>query len=1125
MMPPRLRLNLLGVPEVYIDEQSVSFETNKSQALLFYLALTPGWHSRDLLAELLWPDMTTSQARKNLRDGLTQLRTIVGSWIITDAHRLEFDYQVPHDLDLKRFSDALIQGQATLNLSLVEAAVGLYRGDFLMGFHVRNAQPFEEWVIQKREEVHTELMSGLEWLAQQYFMQHNYTAGLAANRQLLKLEPWRESAHQLQMHMFALDGRHNDALAQYKICQRVLATELNVEPSAETVTLYEQIRANKITHLSNEILAVQPNDQDEQPAVKQQPIVSKFAFPLHNLPRQMTPLIGREMEINLLHSKIIAPHYPLITLSGEGGVGKTRLAVAIAETVHTHFVDGIWFVPLADISSTTDLPNQLAAEIGKALHLTFAGAEPLVDQLFIQLYQKQLLLILDNFEHLLKGVTFVLDLLHAAHGIKILITSRRRLNIQTEYFFQLDGLAFPDDDEIRKATTGSFEPQQLLTYPSVALFVERANRIHQQFSLSTETQADVISICQLVSGLPLGIELTAALLHHMTSTQAADMLRHSYMTLSTTLPDLPPRHRSMRAVIAYSWQLLSMEEAKTLAHCSVFRGDFTELAAQEVAGATPEILISLIDHSLLHQTVDGRFEVHELVRQYAGEQLHIYPAEVIQIYDRHCHYYLEFLTLLEQSQNRDHAAQLAIRADLDNIRAAWLWAIEQAKVAALARALKSLVRFYYLVGFLGEAISMLTAAITRVRTLSSEQDHPTANLQQLLANLLNDQAFFEAMLGRHEVAGQFIQEAIQLAQQLADPAIEALSYLRLGDIAWNRADYPTHRTAYTLSLTLVRQSNQRSLEAHCLSNLGMSHDQLGEYLEAIAYYKAALIIARELGNRQQESIVYNNLGVSYKRAGDFGKALHYHQQTLQLSRELGDQEGIGFSYLNQGSLWSILGEKTRAQIALEQALDTFQTIKLARLEAKTLVTFAHLYEKLGDYDLAFDYCLRALALAQPGGYQRVEAEAQTLLGYIFIAQEKFSAATETCTIAKTLWQATNRGNNYLAAQAGLAQIHLCQHDYEVAQVMVDEILTQLEHLRLNMLQHAGRIFMICYQTLVANHDPRAFTVLQRGCQLLQTQAATLSDLALQQSFLHNVLVHRELMAALSATDRQLSLRC
>ena len=291
-MPPDLQLNLLGIPEVYIDKLPVAFETNKSQALLFYLALNPGWHSRDLLAELLWPDMTTSRARKNLRDGLTQLRVIVSPWLVTDTQRVEFVSHLPYNLDIQHWQEGLTEGQTTLNLALVEQAIKLYRGDFLMGFHVRKAHPFEEWVLQKREELHIQFINGLEWLTQQYFAKQDYQASLSVNRQLLKAEPWRESAHQLQMRLLALLGLQNEALMQYKNCQRILVDELDVEPAPETVALYEQIRTGKFAPPAAESPTITPAEKPGQPVPKQDQGLTPFL----NLPRQMTPLIGREME-------------------------------------------------------------------------------------------------------------------------------------------------------------------------------------------------------------------------------------------------------------------------------------------------------------------------------------------------------------------------------------------------------------------------------------------------------------------------------------------------------------------------------------------------------------------------------------------------------------------------------------------------------------------------------------------------------------------------------------------------------------------------------------------------------------------------------------------------------------
>jgi DNA-binding SARP family transcriptional activator len=237
-MPAKLRLNLLGIPEVYLDEQPIPFKTRKSHALLFYLVCNPGPQPRDVVAELLWPDMPTRQSLKNLRDGLTQLRAAVGDYITASIQWVEFNRQLPYEFDVELFSSGVSQAQATLDLAKLQGALNLYRGDFLLGFHVQNAQPFDEWVLQQREELYIQAVSGLEWLAEQYCHQHEYNIALTVNRRLLKLEPWRESAHRLQMQLLAFSGHNSDALAHYKICQRVLLEELDVQPTAETVALY-----------------------------------------------------------------------------------------------------------------------------------------------------------------------------------------------------------------------------------------------------------------------------------------------------------------------------------------------------------------------------------------------------------------------------------------------------------------------------------------------------------------------------------------------------------------------------------------------------------------------------------------------------------------------------------------------------------------------------------------------------------------------------------------------------------------------------------------------------------------------------------------------------------------------
>ncbi|MBX3011505.1 MAG: tetratricopeptide repeat protein [Caldilineaceae bacterium] len=1126
-MPNQLQFTLLGRVEIRYDDQILLFETSKSQALLIYLALNRGWWARDLLAELLWPDMANAQARKNLRDGLLQARAAVGDWVIADAQRIRFAHERVYAIDVLQFTEAVAQGRREADWHQVQAALQLYQGDFLQGFHVRKAAPFEEWVTQKREELYTQQIDALEWLAEQQLLQHDYHAGLNTNRRLIKLEPWRESGHRRHMQLLALHGRIGEALAHYSLCQRLLLEELGIEPSAETTTLYEQIRSGAFLPLnernSQEPAATPPTAPAmatetsggaasvEVVAPPQPPVGVTTPF-AHNLPRQLTPLIGRQEEIAAIRAKLLDPYYPLVTLSGEGGIGKTRLAIAVAETLHNQFNDGVWFISLADMTPSANLSEQLAVAIGKALRCTFAGPDTLVNQLLTQLRPKQLLLIFDNFEHVLAGADLVLTLLQTVHGAKVLATSRHRLGFLAEYVVPLSGLPMPDATMIEQLRKGLVRWEDVLAYPSVALFIERANRFYTPLDLTLDDRIAVLQIIQLVVGLPLGLELAAAQLRQLSCTQVAARLRHNCAVLATTLPDLPPRQRSMQATITYSWQLLTSQEAAVLAQCAVFNGGFTAPAAQAVADAKPEILISLQDHSLLSQTLEGRFELHEFVRQYALEQLETDREKANAVRDRHCAYFAIFLAWLEQSQNRDQAAQLTIRADLKNVRTAWLWSVAQGKVFEMNRSLKSLARFYYLAGFLSEATSMLHPAIASVRALIAKQEQPRADQQRLLARLLLETAFFDAILEQRATAEAAIAEAIGLAQALADPSLEALGHVRLGDLAWSRADYPQHRAAYTHSLALTRQHALLSLEAHCLSNLGMSYDEDGRYADAIAHYEAALAIARALGNRQQESIVYYNLSVSHKMLGSFGQTVYYYQQALQLAQALSDQEGIGFAYFNQGSTLSMLGELTQAEATLEQALTLFRQMKVARLEAKTLLEFGRLYEQMGDYKRALTYGEQALVLAETGHYQATRAETLLFIGHLRLTERAFAPAVKAFEQAGQLWETIGQPGGQLSARAGWVQAQLQQGHLPAAQAEVEQILAVLDDIRFSTGQRPDRIFWICYQVLTATNDQRAASLFQRGYELIQAQAATLSSPTLRQSFLYNVPAHRDFLA-------------
>ena len=477
--------------------------------------------------------------------------------------------------------------------------------------------------------------------------------------------------------------------------------------------------------------------------------------PQHNLPRMLTPLVGRETEIQEISSKVRDPEYPWVTLMGEGGVGKTRLALAVATQAQDHFADGVWFMPLQDIqvnlsasalppkvsapkvsdAASDDLQDQLAIAISNTLGLTLNnGQDRPSTQLLQQIQHKHLLLVLDNIEHLMAGISFIHKLLMHARQVKILTTSRRRSNFLAEFVYLVKGLPIPP--VTTAAATGAAKKLQLTDYAGVRLFLERAARFNPSFQLNDTNQADVQQICQLVEGLPLGLKLAAALMADHSCRQIAEGLAQSYKFLASDVDDLPVRQRSIQATLAYSWQFLSETEAAVLAQCAVFGRGFTSAAAAAVAGATVEVLKQLEDHSLLQRTDQDRFIIHELVRQYALEQLQKQLLAEQAARQRHCAYYTNFLQSWAQESRKTGQAQPHIYAELDNIHIAWDWVINQGDLATLENGCEDLLDFYRWLGFHYET----TTDITRLQLSKAKVHRPENTTQQLLAKLMLQQS-------------------------------------------------------------------------------------------------------------------------------------------------------------------------------------------------------------------------------------------------------------------------------------------------------------------------------------------------------------------------------------------------
>ncbi|MEZ4737646.1 MAG: BTAD domain-containing putative transcriptional regulator, partial [Caldilineaceae bacterium] len=857
-------------------------------------------------------------------------------------------------LDVELFRSAFLDQSATHRLAEYQAALDLYQGEFLAGFAVRNAPVFEEWVIRQREELHSLVLQGLYRVAEQYHQQHEIQAGLAMTQRLLALEPWHEAGHRLQMQLFTASGQRAAALAQYALCQRTLAEELGVEPEVATTTLYVQIRNGTY----EQVTPKQPLFQEEgmiddrvsltddrmaradadhlhlqfpnhlfMPTFPS-PFTTEDGAPIidscpHNLPNQLTPFFGREAEIADLAERLREAEDRLITLIGEGGVGKTRLALAVGQTivdcqlsvddssisvastansstvhrplsiVHCPFPDGVWFVSLSGMTATAACTDQLAVAVAQAIGAQFSSNQPLLAQLLAYLRHKTLLLLFDNAEHLLpEFADFLVQLLRGSPHIRVLVTSRHVLNLQAEVIWRVTGLPVPSRDDLEQLT-----PAGLMTYSSIALFCERAGRVTRNCQLTTENSALVVAICRLVEGLPLALELAATLTKQYGLAEIYTALQSTYTILATTMRDLSHRHRSIKATLEHSWRLLSPQEVRVLAAFTIFHGGFTLEAAAAVTGAPPALLTTLVNQSLLRQVQDeagnSRYEMHTLVRQYAAEQLQGQPAAIKRWQEQHCAYYLTLLTRQTDLLVRDRQVLQKMQMDLDNLRAAWTWATDQAALNWLEQSCHALAQFYQLVSFYAEAEVAFGRAVAQLQTIAGDGTHahsdeaaPFATAQErLLAQLQVEQAHACARLAQFEKAERLAQTARHVGETLTDYRILAQAALCVSLIHGSGGNFAGVRTAAEAAVGYARQGALPDLEAAALSDLGSAYLALGDVSYGLAQLHHALTVDRRR-NFYVEAGIYTNLGAGYQMAGDFLNARRYLQHALDSYRSL-----------------------------------------------------------------------------------------------------------------------------------------------------------------------------------------------------------------------------------------------
>ncbi len=970
--PENVRIRLLGGFSVSVGDRSVwkdAWRLRKAASLVKLLALAPGHRlHREQAIGLLWPNLGRMAASNNLRQALHSARQALEPDLPASsrylASRDESLMLCPEGslwVDVEAFEQTASTARSSRDPAAYEAALILYAGELLP------TDRYEEWAEQHRRRLRETYLSLLVGLARLHEQRTDRESAAEALRRLISEEPTCEEAHVSLMRLYALSGSKGDALAQYGQLEDILAKKLDTEPAASSRAFREEIAADRFPPWETPSLGSAP---------KKPPEAAK-----HNLPTPRTSFVGRQREI--VESKRELAMTRLLTLTGVGGSGKTRLALEVARDLIGAYPDGVWLVELAPLSEGKLVPQAVA----RTMRVREQPGRPLIDALTEALHKKSTLLVLDNCEHLTDSVAHLADkLLNSCSRLRVLSTSRKTLEVEGEVVRRMSSLSVPDTDRLPAAG-------ELMRYDAVRLFAERTRLRLSAFEITPHNVTAVAEVCTKLEGIPLAIELAAARMDVLTAEQIARRLDRALGLLTGGRTELA-RHRTLRATLDWSFELLSEPERKLFCRLSVFTEGWTLEAAEAVGagggieeGDVVELFLMLVDKSLVvSEAEEGgfRYGMLEPLRQYARERLEE-SGEGQAIKRTHAQY---FLALAEEAEPKlwesgDKAWFGRLEKEHDNMRAALSWTLEHGE-AELALRLGGALRWFWRArGYYGEGRRWLERALCEEGRTSAGARAKALDGVGWLASEQHD-------IDRVQAAAE---EGLELSEEAGIGGVILADFKNLlGEAAWLRGDYERASELFEESLGLHREARNNRGVAWSVCSLAVVSGERGDYERAKELYEEGIALSRKMGGALPLGDLLISAGYVYLLEGDHERATALNEEAAQLYRKRGSRGGLRYALDNLGWAALVREDHERARALHEESLVLCKEIGDKFIGSASLEGLACSAASRGEAQRAARLFGGAATLREAVGYHQTPRERALGEPYLDAARSRLSEA-------------------------------------------------------------------------------------------------------------------------------------